>query len=268
MLLACGVCCALPASNEEFSAQGVFCGGVFFGLAALVIPVSLLTIVVAAAWAFYWARHSRLFLASLVLLGSAVSIVPWTVRDFVVRERLVPLQADFQRYLPETISPGPQRKDGMKKIVHVVELYGDHFRKNFAEFWELYPKWVSMGDQETRDKLHARDSQIVKETIYSPNRLINAVSVLSEGPIFFFALLGAAVMWLRRDLRRELSMFCIVVLSFAVGYSFFVGRIRYRIPVEPYLIILAAYGLYETYVMMSARVKSLLLGSESVTSRG
>ena len=109
MFLACGVCCLLPATHEELSAKGVFAGGLFFGLAALTIPVALLTIVVVAAWVFYWARHSRLFLASLLLLGSVVSLAPWTARNFLVHGRLVPVQANFEA------TPSQTHKDDFRR---------------------------------------------------------------------------------------------------------------------------------------------------------
>jgi len=32
-------------------------------------------------------------------------------------------------------------------------------------------------------------------------------------------------------------------MSFAFAYSFFVTQIRYRIPIEPYMIIFAGFGL-------------------------
>ena len=51
---------------------------------------------------------------------------------------------------------------------------------------------MTMSFQGYRDELHAKDSRVIKETIYTPNRLINAVSILSTGPIFLFALLGTA----------------------------------------------------------------------------
>ena len=124
-----------------------------------------------------------------------------------------------------------------------------------------------MSNQSYRDELHARDSRVIKETIYIPNRLINAVSILSSGPIFLFALLGTIAMALRRDLKRELALLWIMTLSFAVGYALFVGKLRYRIPVEPYLIILGAYGINITCAMISARVKSLLVPSASLISR-
>jgi hypothetical protein len=56
-------------------------------------------------------------------------------------------------------------------------------------------------------------------------------------------------------------------MSFAVGYSFFVGKIRYRIPVEPYLIILSAYGMKATFAMIPANFKSFLVPSGSIISR-
>ena len=85
-----------PLRDEELSAKGVFSGGLFFGLAALTIPVALLTIVVVAAWVFYWARHSRLFLASLLFLGSVVSVAPWTARNFLVHGRLSPGSSELR----------------------------------------------------------------------------------------------------------------------------------------------------------------------------
>jgi 4-amino-4-deoxy-L-arabinose transferase-like glycosyltransferase len=268
MLLACGVCCLLPAMHEELSAKGVFSGGLVFGLAALTIPVVLLTIVIAAGWVFYWARHSRLFLASLLFLGSAVSVVPWTVREFLVYGQLVPVQRDFEQYLPKIVSPETKpRDDGVNTMLLQLEPYAVHFGRNFVEFWELYPSRIIMADQDRRDKLHAKDSRLIKETIYNPNRLINAISILSEGPIFLFALLGTVAMWLRRDLRRELSMLWTMVLSFAIGYALFVGKIRYRVPVEPYLIILSAYGIRAAYTMIPARFKSVLVPCGPRSSR-
>jgi 4-amino-4-deoxy-L-arabinose transferase-like glycosyltransferase len=265
MLLACGVYCVLPATHEELSAKGVFSGGLFFGLAALTIPVALLTIVVVAAWVFYRACHSRLFLVSLLFLGSAVSLGPWTARNFLVYEQVIPVQPNFERHLPKIVTPKINRRDDrVNAILLRPDLYVVRFGRNFVQFWELYPTRIKMSDQDYRDKLHSQDSRVIKETIYSPNRLINAVSILSVGPIFLLGLLGTVAMWLRRGLRRELSLLWIMVLSFAVGYAFFVGKIRYRIPVEPYLIILSAYGLNAACAVISARFKAVSLRSRSI----
>jgi 4-amino-4-deoxy-L-arabinose transferase-like glycosyltransferase len=268
ILLAGGVWCLLPAHHEELSVKGAFSSGLFFGLAALAIPVVLLTIVAIAAWVFYWARHARLFFALLIILGSAVTLVPWTARNFVVYGEAILVQPNFEQHLPRMKIPesGPS-VDKLDAILLRFDRYAARFGRNFVQFWELYPNRIKMGNQDYRDKLHARDSRLIKETIYVPNRLINAVSIVSTVPIFLFALLGTVAMCLRRDLRRELSMLWIMAMSFAVGYSFFVGKIRYRIPVEPYLIILSAYGMKATFAMIPANFKSFLVPSGSIISR-
>jgi 4-amino-4-deoxy-L-arabinose transferase-like glycosyltransferase len=284
MLLACGVFCVLPHRHEELSAKGVFSGGSFFGLAALTIPVALLTIAVFAAWVFYWARHSRLFLAALFLLGSVVSLTPWTVRNFLVHGRLIPIQADFEKHVRKPIiitadgkivfgdgtivTPETNvRYDRLHSILYTLKLNAIRLGNNFAYFWELYPTRIAMSHPGYRERLHAQDSELIKETIYSPNLLVNAVCILSTGPILLFALFGTVAMWLRRVLRREISLLWIMALSFAVGYAFFVGKIRYRIPVEPYVIILSAYGIHAAYAMIAARFKSRLESSGSIISR-
>jgi hypothetical protein len=166
------------------------------------------------------------------------------------------------------VTPATNQENTMvNAILRYPELYAGHFRRSFVWFWELYPSRIRMSDQSYREKLHTKDPRIVTETIYTPNRFINAVSVLSTGPMFFFAFLGTAAMCLRRDMRRELTMLWVMVLSFAIGYAFFGGKMRYRIPVEPYLIILSAYGIHASYAVVSGRVKSVLGSSRPITSR-
>ena len=123
-----------------------------------------------------------------------------------------------------------------------------------------------MNEKGYRDELHARDSRIIKETIYAPNRLINAVSILSTGPVFLFALVGTIAMWLRRDLRRALSILWIMASVVCGRIRVLYGKMRYRIPVEPYLIILSAYGIHATYAMISARFTSVVPSSGSIIS--
>ena len=264
-LLALGVSLVLPSPNEEFRANRVFLGGLSYGFAALTIPVALLSIIAVAGWVFYYARRSRLWFASLFLLGSALTIVPWTARNYAVHGRLILVQPNVERHLPRirtAENPDPDNK--VKTIVRRPDLFALQFGRNFVRFWELYPDRVKMSNPEYRERLHAKHSRVVKETIYNSNRLINAISILSTAPLFFFAVIGAAAMWLTRYLWRELSMLWITVLSFAVGYAFFVGRIRYRIPVDPYIIILSAYGIQSVYSKVAARFDLLSFGRKKI----
>jgi 4-amino-4-deoxy-L-arabinose transferase-like glycosyltransferase len=253
-LLACGVWCALPVSKQEFSAKKIFFAGLFFGLAALTIPVVLLTILVLAVWALYWARHSRFLLASLLLLGSALPLAPWTARSFVVHGQPIAIRPSVDRHLPRIrTGESDDPDDKIRAILRRPDLYLVNFAKEFLRFWELYPDRIKMSQTGYRENWHEKDSRVISSTIYTPNPLINIISILTIGPVFLFALLGAATMWLRRERRRDLSLFLLTIFSFAVGCSLFVGRLRYRIPVEPYIIILSAYGLAAAYEHFSQR---------------
>jgi 4-amino-4-deoxy-L-arabinose transferase-like glycosyltransferase len=267
MLLVCAVWCIMPRQKQEFSAKGIFIGGVFFGLAALTIPVALLTIVVVAAWVFYWAGHSRLLLAFLLLLGSALALAPWTARSFMVHGQLVAIQPSAERHLPE-FRTAEINEPGSKVnvLLRHPDLYALHVGKQFLRFWELYPDRIAMSKPGYRDKLHDKNPRVVKETIYSPNHLINFVSIMSTGPLFLFALLGTAAMWLKRE-RRNVSLLLAMTFSFALGYSFFVGRIRYRIPVEPYIIILSAYGVKTAWALLAARFTYFPLSRRADTEK-
>jgi len=278
MLLACGVFFVLPSSkHEELAARKLFLGGILLGLAALTIPVALLTIVGVAAWVLYWGRGARLFLASMFLIGAAVSLAPWTARNFLVLGRLIPVQPNFEQHLRKAIvltSDGKRvtvetdvRKVRPGVTLSGLELYTFRFRRNFIKFWELYPTSIAMDEQGYRESLHAQDARIVEETIYRPNHLINTVSILSTGPVFLFALLGTIAMWQRKELRRDLSILWIMAMSFAVGYAFFWGKMRYRIPVEPYPIILSAYGLHAAYAIISMRFKSVTVSGARLLVR-
>jgi hypothetical protein len=63
--------------------------------------------------------------------------------------------------------------------------------------------------------------------------------------MFLFALIGTGAMWVHKDRRAQLSLFGATVLAFAITYSVFWSKTRYRVPIEPYILILSAYGLWQ-----------------------
>jgi 4-amino-4-deoxy-L-arabinose transferase-like glycosyltransferase len=250
-LLAGGVWCVFTERQEAISVKRVLFGGIFLGLAALTIPVALLTIIFVAAWFFYYAPRSRL-LVTVLLLGAALSLVPWTARLFVIHGQLVAVQP-VQRHVPKVLTvtsnlPG----DGFPRIVQRAVLFAGHFGRQFLGFWQLYPERIKMSKPGYREKLHRTQPRLVKDTIYKPGLLINLVSIVSTGPVLLFGIFGAAVMW-RRGECRELLILLAMIFSFALGYALFVGKIRYRIPVEPYIIILCAYGMTQAWQYLSQR---------------
>ena len=97
-LLACGVLCILPDSHQEFSPRRLFAAGVILGLAALTVPVVVVTIGVLGFWLMYWSSSMKR--VSLLFLGAALVIAPWIIRDFYVYDRVVLVEPRVGEHLP------------------------------------------------------------------------------------------------------------------------------------------------------------------------
>jgi 4-amino-4-deoxy-L-arabinose transferase-like glycosyltransferase len=254
VLLASGVLCFLPDSQQEFSPKRVFAAGVLWGLAALTIPVVLATIGVIGLWLIYWGRVNRLRLLSLLFLGAALVVLPWAIRDFYVYGRIVLVEPRVVQHLPTMRSAeGELRSRKVEAILDYPGEFAARFAGHFLHFWQLYPDRMAMDKPQYREQWHEKDRRMVKDTILTANDLIDAVSVLSTGPLFLFAIIGTLAMCVEQKRRRDVSLLWTLILSFAVIYSMFVTRTRYRIPIEPYITILSAYGLKMAWSMVAAR---------------
>ena len=69
----------------------------------------------------------------------------------------------------------------------------------------------------------------------------NAISLLSTVPIYVLGLLGLVYAW--RE-RWQMALLCLVPILYTSGlHLVFVGSVRYRVPIVPYLLCFAAFGL-------------------------
>ena len=103
------------------------------------------------------------------------------------------------------------------------------------------------------------------DRVQSKNRF-NALPILILGAAWFVALLSLSVVGLLAGagpLRGRLLL-ATVVLSTAVFYSFFFTQARYRIPVEPQLVALAALGMTSAFPRFSRSLAEA--GAEPVPS--
>lgn len=263
ILLACAVLCIMTERDQDLGPGRVITAGIFFGLAALTVPVALATVVVASMWMIYWLPTRRLMLAGLLLLGVSLSFIPWTVRNFYVYDRFVLVEPRIVQHLPSMVGAhpiedrrkvagGPQSNDKIGAILGNPDAFARRFVREFSHFWELSPERLQMNRSTFREKMHQVDPRMVRETVFGTS-WTSLVSIMSAGPMFLFALIGITMMSFQKERRRDLSLLCSTILSFAIGYSFFWGKMRYRIPVEPYIVILCAYGLRQLWCALPRR---------------
>jgi len=263
VLLAGAVLCMLTEAGRELGPRRIFFDGVLFGLAALTKPVVLVTIAATALWIMYWKRAQRFSLAAVFLVGVALPLAPWTARNFSAHGGLVIVEPRFIENLswieevPEN-SPDDSTENVAVAKIEVINQYAVqfaiHFVTEFAQFWELYPQRIEMDDPRFRESMHQRDPRIVAKTVFGTD-WTDVISILSVGPMFLFALIGARTLWFQKEQRQALSLLGMTILSFAVGYSFFYAKTRYRFPVEPYIVILSAVGLHRVWTRGMRKVQ-------------
>lgn len=84
-----------------------------------------------------------------------------------------------------------------------------------------------------------------------PGAAMQAVSVIFLTPLLIFALIGVSE--LRRADGRNLLLVLIPVAVLAIGYALFFVEVRYRIPIDGFLIILAAVGFRSVNLLRKMR---------------
>jgi 4-amino-4-deoxy-L-arabinose transferase-like glycosyltransferase len=254
MLLSLGMLCFLPGADQETSPKRVVLAGLLWGLAALTKPVVLATVGAVGLWVMLWGRCNRILLLLLLLLGTALTVGPWIVRDFYVYNRFVIVEPRAVQHLPAmAATEGDVKTRSVQNLVQQPGAFAAHFQREFVNFWKIELHRISMDWPSYREALHERDNRIVRDTIFTSNGLINLVSIVTTAPLFLFAIIGTGAMLFDQERRRHLALLWSTILSFAVVYSIFHAKTRYRIPIEPYIVILSAYGITAAWRLVATR---------------
>ena len=186
--------------------------------------------------------RSRLSLAVAILIGLGMAMSPWTIRNMIVTGHAI----------PTTLWVGPSLYDGLNP-----DATGD----SNMEFFEQDQLMSSMSeyemDQEYRRRAWAYAAShpdgvvqlaLVKQSRFwspAPNSpqfdkpVIHLVAWLAYLPLMGLALVGV---WFARRDWPLLVLTVAPILYFAALHLLFVGSLRYRLPAEYPLAVLAAFG--------------------------
>ena len=267
-LMTSAVLCLLAKRDSPAYVAWVALAGLLLGAGTLTKPMVFSSIVFVALWLFTQRRSGRLRLLLVsIFLGSALmSLVPWTLHNAVKHGEFVPVEArSLEELVPwaeKATAPTSKGKRGQRQLIQAKgdstpvaqpsvdsELVGmltrmaKRYPGEFVSFFELYPTRVGYLNQSERDKVRRRKSERFVRYIPFGSDLVMAISIFSVGSLYLFAVVGTASMWRGREKRRELSLFVLLVMSFALSYAVSWGKIRYRVPVDPYIILLSAWGV-------------------------
>ena len=254
VLLAGAVALLLFALGEDPDGQPLpmLIAGLLLMLATMAKPVVAATFLGICTWLVLWRGRRWVRSLGLLLAGFCLPLALWAGISSHYFGKVIISDPRTVSFIDKAGSTNVEevRKGRIRRALEDPTGFVLHFASEFAHFWQIYPERVVMSDQALRDKFHQRDSRVVRKTVFSSgNSLTDWASILSIGPVFLLALAGT-VFLIRDKQWPQLSLLMFLILSFAVAYSLFFTQIRYRVPVEPYIILLAGHGL----VVIGARV--------------
>ena len=246
LLLALSVWALLSAHEASGPGWRWLLGGVFLGLGALTRSSLLAFAPVAALWVVLAQREWRRRLLGAALFAAAfvATMSPWWVRNWRLHGRFVPAtseggytfwQTNNPRatggghcYLPDPVGgfdgldeTGVDREFYRRGMAYVRGNPGGFLRlagSKFVRFWRLWP--------------HASEPGVGLGAA-----IVGGASFI---PVLCFAVWGAIA---ARARWRPLLLFYMMFLTYTVLHMVYMAITRYRLPMTPYLLILAAWGL-------------------------
>lgn len=265
-LIACVVLFSLRAWKSGSGSRAVL-AGVFAAGAVLVAPSILPTVLIIALWVA-WHDVSRPGLGKLVpvllmLLPIVLCVGAWTLRNYNVLGRpvLVSTNGGFNLWLgnhPDvTAETGNRMTPRMQRELGTV--YARH--KNEAErdsvLYDMGTRYISEDPMRFLKLWAAKAVNLWRlaprpmtevELAGGKERLL---SLFSYG-----LLLPFAAFWLIRSIknRSEARLILLMFIAFTATHAVFITKVRFRIPIDPYVIVCAAGGLVALFDFVRARI--------------
>ena len=241
--------------------------GALWGVGAMINPSILAVLPFLALWAIWPLRERFAHAAKLALVCSAVffvCLVPWTVRNYVVFHRFVPLRSNFAlewwldnhtRYPDRSVHPIDYQPE-LDKYVQMTEMpYMDEKKREAMAFVRSYPA------DEANFVLH-RFVHTWLEITESPLDLWRTIplylkfSIVVSTAFTLLAFLGA---WFAvRSGDPAVTPVATVLMVYPIVFYITHTGLRYRFPIDSLMLLFAMYGVSHCAALVKRRTTVLL----------
>jgi len=229
--------------------------GALWAVGALISPSLLSVLPFLALWALWPLRQRLEHAARLAVVASLIftaGIAPWTIRNYVVFHKFIPLRSNFGLELwlgnnpsvPETWSPGLHPNENPvegAKYVRMTEIpYMEEKQREAFAFLRSHPldaahfafrrfaqNWLGMWDS--------------PYDIWSHAPLYAKLAIVWNCSFSLLSLVG--VLFAYRAGKKEAVPFAMVMLIFPLIFYLTHTSLRYRFPLDPIMQVLAAYAV-------------------------
>jgi len=237
-------------------------GGGLIGLAILTRPALLL----APPFLFLWVLgHSGRLRPALIrtlalTAGMACIMAPWTVRNYLVFDQFIPVTTnsgitllhDNNVFIREMGWAGPQNRIFRPELIDPAfsedsvtwqslnEAEQDKAYFNYAIRWIYHNpgEFLLLLPRKIVSYLHFSQGA---NTVEVKTRLMDLVNLMSYGLLLPLMLVGFG--WTLRHEGREQRLIHYILATFLLGVLIYAGGVRLRLPIEPFLLLFAAYTI-------------------------
>lgn len=229
--------------------------GLLWGIGAMINPSVLAVLLPLALWAIWPLREQLLRSAQLATVSATIFFVclaPWTIRNYVVFHKLVPLRSNFGLELwlgnnpdvPDTWTPQYHPNDDLaeaKKYAAMTELpYMAEKQHEALEFMRTHPT-------DTMRFFFHRFANTWMGIWDPPSDIWNHLSLYYKMILvsnLAFSLLALFGVLLAQRKKPEWALpFAMILLLFPVMFYITHPAQRYRYPMDPILTVLCVYAL-------------------------
>jgi hypothetical protein len=240
--------------------------GALWAVGILINPSLLSVFPFLAAWAVWKSRRGSLSpvrVAAATLLVFTVCLVPWTIRNYRVFGKFVVLRSNFGLELwlgnnpgvPDTWSPWLHPNDSREEAEKYARMGEIAFmaqkQQEAFEFMRTHPA-------DTMHFMFRRFLNTWLGTTDSPADEWNsspwyfkAFIILN---VFFPLLTLLGALFARRSGSDDALAYVIVLLVFPLVFYLTHSSLRYRFPMDPIMMVLAAHGLAYPITLWKARM--------------
>ncbi|KPJ65017.1 hypothetical protein AMJ44_11420 [candidate division WOR-1 bacterium DG_54_3] len=232
--------------------------GILIGICALTNAVTLIVIPFIMLYFLYnWKENfsKLIFKIAVLIFAILLTLLPWTIRNYYVHRVVVPIRTGLWPNLYLGNNPAATGTVYLKENGKVA----NRFEKGLTmHFWPMIEDLRSLNEIEQENYFKDRFLNYVK---HNPAKFISLIfkkiylfwwfnpyesSNISWRVEYFLLLYFASLgMLFSKIHKKQISLLLLIFLSFTLVYSitgpFF--NWKYRLPIEPYLMILAGFGI-------------------------
>ena len=256
ILLLLVVYLAVRASQTKGLAPLVLQG---IALGALILTRSIAFVLVPVSLLWGWQKHG-LGRALIVGLVAVATVAPWTVRNCVVTGEFIPVSVGGGREFLVGVAPGATGSSQTRTPLPegVKEL---RFTMGEME-WDRYcfSRGLEYASAEPGRYLHLYAAKFLNLYRFYPKTMTSNeftgsrttwISLLTYGPVLLLAIAG---LWIERRRWKDYLPPLGAVAGFSLVYPAFTTCVRYRLPIDAYLILFAAVAVGALATRISGRL--------------